>query len=119
MKRKFNNVCTLVLLLIGTGVVTVLACVKAPKTGATCGQSSPPSTGNSCIGITCSTASETCSGASNFYSCTVIPYTVTCTVTFFTLYWDNEGMFCGEPSASGPSSPVACTTTQSVGPGCL
>ena len=119
MKPKSSKLHAIVPLLIGCSVVTVLACTRGPKTGARCGSNSGPTPGNNCVMTSCGSFSETCAGAGGYYSCIPIPYTATCTTTYYTLYIDSEGTFCGDPSTVGAPFGTPCTTTQSLGPGCI
>jgi hypothetical protein len=100
-------------------VTTLLACVSAPKNGATCGTSMGAYPSDNCVALTCGTLTQTCSGSSSYYYCQPSGYTASCTTVNYTLYIDNEGTYCDIPSAPGAAQGYPCTATSSVGPGCI
>jgi hypothetical protein len=100
-------------------VITLIACDDEPLSGNTCGTSFPATPSSGCVYQDCETQNETCSGASDYYMCTPVSYSASCSREQGTLYWNSEGQgFCFYPVSPLADVPAPCQTTQSVGPGC-
>lgn len=122
MSPKLDNKVRLTIALLGSSVLTALACVQGFKQGGPCGTPVYADCYNGCVAVSCTTANSTCTGAPTSYYCTNEIYTATCTRLQLT---KREGhnefgiyyCFCvgGSPIGTIPAPGCSRVTTEITG----
>lgn len=108
--------------LLGSSVLSVLACVGRSMIGGTCGNPQNGTCENGCLAISCPTSEVRCNGPTSAYYCDEVPYTATCNKIQGNKieWWDGYGMYhcmCGGGTPAGTVN-AACYKVTAEALGC-